>query len=119
MNAQRPPVAGDIVYVDLNPTVGHEQSGYRPCITVSVPTMYEGHDFTFGIAIVVPLTGQEKNWWTVVPIRRQEGLPADSYALCHQIRAISTERIADIPGAIKTKDLHKIRLVLGNILIMP
>ena len=29
------PKQGDIVFVDLNPTKGHEQKGYRPAIVVS------------------------------------------------------------------------------------
>ena len=29
------PQQGDIVYVDLNPTKGHEQGGFRPAIIIS------------------------------------------------------------------------------------
>ena len=29
------PKQGDIVFVDFNPTKGHEQKGYRPAIIVS------------------------------------------------------------------------------------
>ncbi len=29
---------GDIIKVDLNPTLGHEQSGYRPCVVLSNKT---------------------------------------------------------------------------------
>jgi len=32
---------GDIIKVDLNPTLGHEQSGYRPCVVVSNETFIE------------------------------------------------------------------------------
>ena len=116
---ERLPKAGSISIVDLNPVVGHEQWGHRPCVTVSVPTMHETSEFVFGIASVVPRTKQEKNWWTVVPIPKQEGLRMKSYALCHQIRAVSTNRITDIPGFVRKKDLNKIRLVLSNMLSMP
>jgi mRNA interferase MazF len=112
------PSAGDIVYIDLDPTKGHEQQGKRPCITISVPTMFQYSDVKFGIVIVVPVTSKKKNWWTVVRLKMQEGLQLDSFALCHQIRAVSTERISDIPGRIKEKDLNKIRLVLSGILGM-
>jgi mRNA interferase MazF len=30
---------GTVVLVELNPTVGHEQRGVRPCIAVSDPTV--------------------------------------------------------------------------------
>ncbi|XTS71582.1 type II toxin-antitoxin system PemK/MazF family toxin (plasmid) [Enterococcus faecium] len=31
---------GDLVYIDLNPTKGHEQRGKRPCIILSKPNKY-------------------------------------------------------------------------------
>ena len=29
------PKQGDIAFVDFNPTIGHEQTGFRPCIVIS------------------------------------------------------------------------------------
>ncbi|MDF1539405.1 MAG: type II toxin-antitoxin system PemK/MazF family toxin [Candidatus Thorarchaeota archaeon] len=110
---------GDIVHVDLEPIIGHEQEKRRPCITVSVPTQQRGSTHDFGILIVVPLTSKRKNWWTAVGIPRQVGLDKDSYALCHQIRSISTKRVSNTSGSIGMKDLVKIRLVLTNILSLP
>ncbi len=112
------PKAGDILSLDLNPTVGHEQSGYRPCIAVSIPAVEKQRSKYLGIVIIVPLTSQPKNWWTVVPVPIQTGLAKDSYALCHQIRAVSTRRIQDISGSVNEKELAKIRLVLGTILTL-
>ena len=41
------PNQGDIVFLDFNPTKGHEQSGYRPAITSNIkdyPTHYQLED---------------------------------------------------------------------------
>jgi mRNA interferase MazF len=110
------PKAGDILSLNLNPTVGHEQSGSRPCIVVSIPAVGKQRSKDLGIMIIVPLTSRPKNWWTVVPVPIQTGLTNDSYALCHQIRAVSTKRIRDVSGSVNEKELAKIRLVLGTIL---
>ena len=46
---------GSVVLLDLDPTVGHEQRGVRPCIVVSDP---EGvADQRFPPVCVVPVTG--------------------------------------------------------------
>ncbi len=75
---------GEIVLADLNPTVGHEQKGIRPCVIISVPTKEVGTGHTLGLVVVVPLSTKNRSWWTVVPLRRfKTGLHKDSFALCH------------------------------------
>ncbi len=39
------PRRGCVVLVDLDPTVGHEQRGVRPCIVVSDPDVIGGQRF--------------------------------------------------------------------------
>lgn len=46
---------GDLVYIDLNPTKGHEQQGKRPCIILSKPNKYL--NYMFGVA---PITTKAK-----------------------------------------------------------
>lgn len=46
---------GTIVLVELDPTVGHEQRGVRPCIAVSDPAV--NADQRFPLIAVVPVTG--------------------------------------------------------------
>lgn len=100
---------GDIVVIDLGETVGHEQKGKRPSVLVS--------DCLFGVMIIVPLTTKERSWWTVVEIEKGEGgLKGKSFALCHQLRAISAERIKNKIGSLKLDTLNKIKTVLANIL---
>ena len=46
---------GTLVVVELDPTVGHEQRGVRPCVVVSNPDI--SSDQRFPLVCVVPITG--------------------------------------------------------------
>ena len=46
---------GAVVVVELDPTVGHEQHGMRPCVVVSDPDVIS--DQRFPLVCVVPVTG--------------------------------------------------------------
>ena len=50
---------GTVVLVELDPTVGHERRGLRPCITVSDPTV--NADQRFPLIAVIPVTGTAGN----------------------------------------------------------
>jgi mRNA interferase MazF len=68
-----------------------------------------------GLAIVVPLTTKEAKFslFTIVKLLKgTAGLTADSYALCHQIRTISFDRIISKRARLDNKDILKINAVL-------
>jgi mRNA-degrading endonuclease toxin of MazEF toxin-antitoxin module len=46
---------GSVVLVGLDPTVGHEQRGMRPCIAVSDPAV--NADQRFPLIAIIPITG--------------------------------------------------------------
>lgn len=50
------PSAGDIIWLVLDPRVGHEQSGRRPSLVLS-PKIFTEHT---GLAIVCPITSKVK-----------------------------------------------------------
>jgi mRNA interferase MazF len=83
---------GDIILVNLNPSKGSEQGGFRPCVVVQNDVANKFSPTT----IVVPLTSQisDKKYPTEVFIEISESnLPKRSIALCNQIKTISiTER---------------------------
>ena len=41
---------GSVILLDLDPTVGHEQRGVRPCIVVSDPEVVADQRFPGGVA---------------------------------------------------------------------
>ena len=47
-------VRGSVIVARLDPTVGHEQSGRRPCVVVSAPDV--SNDQRFPLIAIVPLT---------------------------------------------------------------
>ena len=75
---------GDIYYVVLEPTAGHEQQGTRPVIVVSREEINRRY-----VPIVCPITSGGENprnaGWTVT--LHGFGLKTDGVVLCHQIRA--------------------------------
>jgi mRNA interferase MazF len=52
------PERGDIVWLDFNPQVGHEQRGRRPALTLSFKTYNE----KTGLALFCPITGKVKGY---------------------------------------------------------
>jgi mRNA interferase MazF len=52
------PERGDIVYLDFDPTKGHEQRGRRPAFTVS-PATYNSKT---SLALFMPITSQQKGY---------------------------------------------------------
>lgn len=92
----------DIIWVDFGEVlnaVGHEQAKTRPCIVIK--------DFNrLQMAIVLPLSTKEKSYYTVVKIDKIEtGMSLDSYALCHQLRTISYNRIKGKTGTLYLREL--------------
>ena len=50
------PARGDLIWLDFDPQVGHEQEGRRPAVVVSP----DGYNARTGLAIVCPITGRPK-----------------------------------------------------------
>jgi len=56
--AKHYPDKGDIVWIDMNPQLGHEQAGRRPAIIMS-PLKYNSK---VGLALVCPITSHIKGY---------------------------------------------------------
>ena len=64
MVARYVPDSGDIIKIDFDPRVGHEQGGWRPALVLS-PKLYNEKT---GLAVVVPITNQAKGYTFEVPL---------------------------------------------------
>lgn len=90
--------------VELNPTVGHEQRGVRPCITVSEPTV--NADQRFPLIAVVPVTGTAGKGALYPGLAAgSSGLTKASYALVDHLRSIDKRRIRRMFGQISSSEL--------------
>ncbi len=90
------PDRGDLVWVNLNPTIGHEQSGRRPAVILS-PRIYNEK---VGLAVFCPITSQTKNYEFEVKIKGERIL---GVALADQIRSLhwrsrKVKKIETLPG---------------------
>jgi len=52
------PDRGDIIYINFNPTKGHEQRGNRPALVIS-PAAFNAHTKTLWAC---PVTNQQRGW---------------------------------------------------------
>lgn len=107
---------GAVVVVILDPTLGHEQQGMRPCIVVSDPRVTG--DQRFPVLCVVPITGAPGEGALYPPLAPgRSGLRKPSFALVDQIRAIDKRRVRKVFGQIAPEEQDLIdeglRLFLG------
>jgi mRNA interferase MazF len=98
---------GTVVLVELDPTVGHEQRGVRPCITVSDPTV--NADQRFPLIAVVPVTGTAGDGALYPGLAPgASGLTKASYALIDHVRSIDKRRIRRMFGQVSSNELASI-----------
>ena len=81
-NPARPPQQGQVLMLDLDPTLGHEQKGYRPVLAVSA-SLFNKHT---GFCWVVPVTTAQKGLPNEIQL--PEGLPMHGVLLLSQLRSI-------------------------------
>ncbi len=103
---------GTLVLVELDPTVGHEQRGIRPCIAVSDPEV--NADQRFPLIAVVPVTGTPGEGALYPQLSPgKSGLTKPSYALVDHLRSVDKRRIRRIFGRIATDELAAVDEGLG------
>lgn len=76
------PDRGDIVYLNFDPTKGHEQRGHRPAFVIS-PRVYNERS---SLALFMPITKQQKGYpfEVLLPI----GLKIQGVILADQIKCL-------------------------------
>lgn len=95
---------GTIVLVELDPTVGHEQRGMRPCIAVSDPDV--NADQRFPLIAVVPVTGTPGEGALYPKLQPgASGLTKTSYALIDHLRSIDKRRIRRVFSRVASEEL--------------
>lgn len=95
---------GTVVLVELDPAVGHEQRGVRPCIAVSDPAV--NADQRFPLIAVVPVTGTPGEGALYPALSPgTSGLSKLSYALVDHLRSIDKRRIRRIFGQVSSGEL--------------
>ena len=107
---------GTLLLVGLDPTVGHEQRGTRPCIVVSDPVVTG--DQRYPLLAVVPLTGRPGEGLLYPRLEPgPSGLRRTSFALVDQLRSVDKGRVLQIYAPVRPEELRALddalRLFLG------
>lgn len=106
------PQKGDIIWVNFNPIVRHEQGGKRPAIVVS-SKLYNAKS---GMAVVCPITSHSKNYPFEVEYVNEK---ISGFILSDQIRTIDWKErkavyIVKVDEVTIVSVTDKIKLILGN-----
>lgn len=106
---------GSVVVVSLDPTIGHEQSGMRPCVVVSDP--HVTLDQRFPLVCVVPVTGTAGVGLLYPALTPGvSGLTKRSYALVDHLRSIDKRRVVRVFGVVTEDEMAAIDEGLGAFL---
>ena len=101
------PAHGEVWFVSLDPTLGHEQSGTRPALVLSVTRFNEG---PAGLVIVAPMTARDRGVPLHVCIDPPEGgLSMPSFVLCEAVRSISKSRLVRKLGVVSAEKLGVVK----------
>ncbi|MGB7102261.1 MAG: endoribonuclease MazF [Xanthobacteraceae bacterium] len=98
------PDAGDLIWIELDPTKGREQRGRRPAIVLSP----RGYNQRAGLCLASPITSQIKGYPFEVPIPSGGGV--SGVVLADQVRSLSwAERNASLAGRVQPDLLDEVR----------
>jgi mRNA interferase MazF len=104
------PGRGDIVWLDFNPQMGHEQKGRRPALVLS----HKAYNEKIGLGIFCPITSKVKGFPFEVKAR---GVKIDGCVLSDQIKSLDwkvrkIEFIEKIDEESLKEVLDKIKVII-------
>jgi mRNA interferase MazF len=96
---------GDVIWAELNPTIGREQSGQRPVVVISADIFNERS----GTVIAIALTSQQPRAGFPLTLELTAArLPKRSWAKISQVRTLSVERLGKKIGRVSPEELAMI-----------
>jgi mRNA interferase MazF len=108
---------GDVVWVELDPARGREQSGRRPALVVASDLYLEQADT---LAIIVPATTTDRGWPNHVLLRGPRlGLSMATFAMTEQPRTVARDRLVGDIGAVDAATMREVDGWLRDFLALP
>lgn len=96
---------GDVVWAELNPTLGHEQSGQRPVVVLS----HDVFNDRSGTVIAVAISSQAPRAGFPLTLEITTAkLPKRSWVKIGQVRTLSIERLGKRLGRIAPEEIERI-----------
>ena len=106
------PVPGDVVWIDFNPQIGHEQAGRRPAVVLSP---WEYNISSRNLAVFCPITTKSSNnpFEVVIP----EGLDVKGVILADQIKSLDwRQRNVEFLCALPDETVNEVLDLIGVLL---
>ena len=106
---------GEVWLAELGPTQGREQAGERPVLVVSADPINQS---AADLVVAIPFTTRRRGVPTHVEVRPPAGGLRDvGFAMCEQIRSLSTERLGsrpfgNVPASVLSSVQDRLRLLL-------
>jgi mRNA interferase MazF len=105
------PDRGDLIWINFNPQVGHEQAGRRPALVLSPQT----YNSRIGLAIVCPVTNQVKGY--PMEVRIPEGLDVTGVILADQVKSLAWRGrnavfICQLPRPVVQEAVNKLQALI-------
>lgn len=108
---------GTVLWAELDPVRGREQSGRRPVLVIASDLYLEQADT---LAIIVPCTTRDRGWPNQVKLTGKHlDLPSATYAMTEQPRTITRERLFDVAGMIDVEVMREIDTWLRDFIALP
>ena len=106
------PDRGHVVWLNLDPTLGHEQAGRRPVVVLS-PASYNKKA---GLLLAAPVTSKAKSYPFEVPL--PPALPVTGVILADHVRSLDwnsrqAEFLCSLPSATVDETLARTRTLLS------
>jgi mRNA interferase MazF len=107
------PDAGDLVWIDLNPTLGHEQSGHRPALVLTA----KSYNTVAGLCVVCPITSRVRGYPFEVAL--PQGAALSGVVLADQPRSVSWQKrharyAGRAPAALLDDVRERLHALLGD-----
>ena len=105
------PDRGDLVWITFNPQAGHEPSGRRPAVVLTLKS-YNGK---VGLALLCPVTSQVKGYPFEVAI--PEDLPVNGVILSDQVKSLdwkarNAQKACSLPEETIKKVLIRVKALI-------
>ena len=115
MSTQATPRRGEVWMAEFGPVRGHEQTGRRPALVISIDLFNSGPT---ELAIAIPITTKYKRTpFHVACVPPEGGLREESFIKCEDVRSLSKDRLTRRLGAVFPLTLaaveDRLRILLG------
>jgi mRNA interferase MazF len=103
---------GDIIKIDFDPQVGHEQAGYRPAVVISNDYAINRHR---NVVYICPVTNQAAPYPTHVPLDNRT--KTTGVVLCEHGKALDLHKrtfvfVEKCPADILSEVRHRVKALI-------